>query len=128
MHEKKDRDKGCNKCYLFGCAKVFDDNKECDIFGKPTVERVAKIARNKKYKTKVDEYRKKKKQEALVYAPVLSTNVHPSDAMSDEACSALVESLIDDEDDVETEFSMLKCSMIEDGTYFENPKIETSGS
>ena len=35
MHEKKDCDKGCSKCYLFGCAKVFDDNKECDIFGKP---------------------------------------------------------------------------------------------
>ena len=82
------------------------------------MERVAEIARNEKYKTKVDEYRKEKKQEALVYAPVLSTNVHPSDALSDEAYSALVESLIDDEDDVEAEFSMLKCSMIEEETYY----------
>ena len=37
-----------------------------------------------------------------------------------------VQSLIDDVDDVEAEFSMLKCSMIEDGTYFEEPRTETS--
>ena len=30
----------------------------------------------------------------------------------------LVESLLDDEDGVEAEFSMLKCQMIEDGTYY----------
>jgi hypothetical protein len=34
------------------------------------------------------------------------------------AHSALVELLLDGEDDVETKFSMLKCAMIEDGTYF----------
>ena len=118
MHEKKDRDKGCSKCYLFGCAKAFDDNKECDIFGMPTVERVAKIARNEKYKAKVDDYRKEKKQEALVYAP--SSNVHefPSELLSNEEYAALVESLIDEEDDVEAEFSMYKCAMIKDGTYY----------
>ena len=33
------------------------------------------------------------------------------------AYSALVESLLDDEDNIESEFSMLKCAMIEDGTY-----------
>ena len=33
--------------------------------------------------------------------------------------AALVESMLGDEDDVETEFSMLKCQMIEDGTYYE---------
>ena len=32
--------------------------------------------------------------------------------------AALVDSLLDDEDDVESEFSMLKCQMIEDGTYY----------
>ena len=32
---------------------------------------------------------------------MLSTNAHPSDALSDEAYSTLVDSLIDDEDDVE---------------------------
>ena len=30
----------------------------------------------------------------------------------------LVESLLDDEDEFEFEFSMLKCQMIEDGTYY----------
>jgi hypothetical protein len=30
----------------------------------------------------------------------------------------LVESLIDDEDDIEAEFSMYKCSMIKAGTYY----------
>ena len=46
-------------------------------------------------------------------------NVHASDELSDADYSALVEALIDEEDDVEAEFSMLKCSMIEAGTYFE---------
>ena len=48
----------------------------------------------------------------------MMANLHPSDGLSDEAYSALVDSLIDDEDDVEAEFSMLKCAMIEDGTYY----------
>ena len=55
MHKKQHRDKGCVKCYLFGCAKAFDDAKECDIFGKPALESVARIAKNIKYKMKVDE-------------------------------------------------------------------------
>ena len=32
--------------------------------------------------------------------------------------AALVESLLDDEDGVESKFSMLKCQMVEDGTYY----------
>ena len=40
MREKVDREKGCLRCHLFGCAKAFDDKKECDVCGKPTVERV----------------------------------------------------------------------------------------
>ena len=48
-------------------------------------------------------------------------NVHVAspDDLSDADYSALVQSLIDDEDDVEAVFSMLKCSMIEAGTYYE---------
>ena len=61
----------------------------------------------------------KEKQEAIDYStPKVSTHVAP-DELSDEAYSALVQSLIDDEDGVDAEFSMLKCQMIEDGTYFE---------
>ena len=119
MHEKVDREKGCPRCQLFWCAKAFKDESECDIFGKSTMARVARIAKSEKYQLKVDTYGKEKKQETLIYeAPALSTNAHPSDELSDEAYSALVQSHIDDEYDVEAEFSMLKCSMIEDGTYF----------
>ena len=51
--------------------------------------------------------------------PTVSAHVASSDDLSDSAYAALlVKSLIDDEDDVEAEFLMLKCSMIEDGTYF----------
>ena len=55
----------------------------------------------------------------------LSTNMHLEWMASEEhaecvAYSALVESLLEhDEDDVESEFSMLKCSMIEDGPYYD---------
>ena len=52
MLEKPFRDKGCLKCQLFGCAKAFDDKKECDIYGKPTVERVVRMGKNAKYKLK----------------------------------------------------------------------------
>lgn len=100
-------DKGCSKCRLFGCAKAFDDKKECDIFGKPTVERLARIAKSDKYTLKVDDYRKEKKQEALDYSvPALSAHVAEVD-FSDAEYLALVESLLDDEDGVEAEFSML---------------------
>ena len=76
MHEKVSRDKGCSKCQLFGCAKAFDDEVECDIYGKPTKARVARIAKNEKYKVKVDTYRMEKKQEALDYVSAPSSNVH----------------------------------------------------
>ena len=35
-HEKVLLDKGCPRCQLFGCAKAFQDDSECDVFGKPT--------------------------------------------------------------------------------------------
>ena len=121
-HEKVSRDKGCTKCMLFGCAKAFDDEAECDVLGKPTKARVARIGKNEKYKMKVDDYRKEKKMDALEYVTAQpSTNVHQGsdcDLLSNEDYAALVESLIDDEDDVEAEFSMYKCAMIEDGTYY----------
>ena len=91
---------------LFGCAKAFNDEAECDVLGKPTKARVARIGKNEKYKTKVDGYRKEKKQEALVYEETAapSTNIHQDndcDLLSNKEYAALVESLIDDEDDVE---------------------------
>ena len=76
MHEKASRDKGCSKCQLFGCAKAFDDEVECDIYGKPTKARVARVVKNEKYKVKVDTYRMEKKQEALDYVSAPSSNVH----------------------------------------------------
>ena len=121
-HEKVSRDKGCTKCMLFGCAKAFDDEAECDVYGKPTKARVARIGKNEKYKMKVDDYRKEKKMDALEYVTAQpSTNVHQGndcDLLSNKDYAALVESLIDDEDDVEAEFSMYKCAMIEAGTYY----------
>ena len=63
MHEKKVLTVGCPKCSLFGCAKAWDGDDECDIFGKPTKKRVVRIAKNEKYKAKVDTYRKEKKHE-----------------------------------------------------------------
>ena len=48
-HEKVVLDKGCPRCLLFGCAKAFQDDSECDVFGKPTTARVARIAKNEKY-------------------------------------------------------------------------------
>ena len=68
MHEKDSRDKGCPKCQLFGCAKAFKDENECDIFGKPTTARVARIAKSEKFQLEVDTYRKEKKQDALVHS------------------------------------------------------------
>ena len=121
-HEKVSRDKGCTKCMLFGCAKAFDDEAECDVYGKPTKARVARIGKNEKYNMKVDDYRKEKKMDALEYVTAQpSTNVHQGsdcDLLSNKDYAALVESLIDDEDDVEAEFSMYKCTMIEAGTYY----------
>ena len=47
-------------------------------------------------------------------------SVHCDD-LSNEDYAALVESLVDEEDDVEAEFSMYKCQMIKDGTYYAKP-------
>jgi hypothetical protein len=113
------REKGCPKCLLFGCAKAFQEESECDVFGKPTTARLARIAKMEKYKKKVDEYRKEKKQDALCYESTAAmTHYNATDFMSNAEYSALVESLVDEEDDVEAEFSMYKTQMIKDGTYY----------
>ena len=52
---------------MFGCAKAWNGEEECDIFGKPMVRRVARISKNEKYTEKVDTYRKEKRQDALIY-------------------------------------------------------------
>ena len=93
-------------------------DSECDVFGKPTTARVARIAKNEKYKLKVDTYRMEKKQDALVYETAPFTNYHACDFLSNKEYTALVDSLLDEEDDVEAEFSMYKCQMIKDGTYY----------
>ena len=118
VHEKNHLDKGCPRCQLFGCAKAFKIDSECDVFGEPTWERVARIAKNEKYKLKVDTYRMEKKQDALVYETAPFTNYHACDFLSNKEYTALVDSLLDEEDDVEPEFSMYKCQMIKDGTYY----------
>ena len=122
-HEKGLLTEGCPRCHLFGCAKAFKAENDCDIFGEPTAARVARIAKSEKYKVKVDTYRKEKKQKALVYEETAapSSNVHVDNAcdlLSNKDYAALVESLMDDEDDMEPEFSMYKCAMIKDGTYY----------
>ena len=57
---------------------------------------------------------------AIVFPAKKMTNTHefPSELLSNEDYNALVESLIDEEDDMESEFSMYKCAMIKDGTYY----------
>ena len=40
---------GCPRCQLFGCAKAWDGDDECDILGKLTKKRVESIAKNEKY-------------------------------------------------------------------------------
>ena len=112
------REKGCPKCLLFGCAKAFQEESECDVFGKPTTARLARIAKMEKYKKKVDEYRKEKKQDALYYGGTAAmTHYNATDFMSNAEYSALVESLVDEEDEVEVELSLYKTQMIKDGTY-----------
>ena len=72
-----------------------------------------------KYKNKVDTYRKEKKQDALIYGgTAVMTHYNATDFMSSDEFSALVESLVDEEDDVEAEFSMYKSQMIKDGAYY----------
>ena len=70
------------------------------------------------YKDKVVAKQAARGKSPIIFKQKASAHATPSDALSDEAYSALVESLIDDEDNIESEFSMLKCVMIEDGTYY----------
>ena len=80
--------------------------------------RAALIAKGSNiYKENIDRKRELFKKKPIDYAE-MKANLHPSDALSNEAYSALVESLIDEEDDVEAEFSMYKCAMIKAGTYY----------
>ena len=61
-------EKGCGRCGMFGCAKAWKKEEECDIFGVPTAARMERIKKNEKYKIKVDEYRKEKKMPVLSYS------------------------------------------------------------
>ena len=61
-------EKGCGRCGMFGCAKAWKKEEECDILGVPTAARMERIKKNEKYKIKVDEYRKEKKMPVLSYS------------------------------------------------------------
>ena len=91
---------------------------------KPTKVRVARICKNEKYKMEVDDYRKEKKLTALDHSePAVSAHVASCDDLAEATRrtrrSSSRCSILDDEDNVESEFSMLKCLMIKDGTYYE---------
>ena len=110
----------CPDCTFKMCPKPDDPNGICDVCDEVSETRAAQIAKGSDiYKEKVDKKRVLFNKKPIYYA-VKKVNLHatPSDGLSDEAYSSLVESLLDDEDDVESEFSMLKCAMIEDGTYY----------
>ena len=73
------------------------------------------------YKEKVDKKREIFNKKPIGYAGMKTSThaVSSYDELSDEAYSALVESLIDEEDDMESEFSMYNCAMIKAGTYYQ---------
>ena len=71
------------------------------------------------YKEKIDAKRMLFKKKPIDYTE-MKMSVH-CDELSNKDYAALVESLIDEEDDVESEFSMYKCQMIKDGTYYAKP-------
>ena len=89
------------------------------LCGVVSESRAAQIAKNYTYKEKVDKKRVLFSKKAIVYVG-MKVSVHCDD-LSNEDYAALVESLVDEEDDVEAEFSMYKCQMIRDGTYYAKP-------
>ena len=109
----------CPDCAFKACPKANNPDGICDVCGEVSESRAAQIAKNYTYKEKVDKKRVLFSKKAIVYVG-MKVSVHCDD-LSNEDYAALVESLVDEEDDVEAEFSMYKCQMIKDGTYFAKP-------
>jgi hypothetical protein len=111
----------CPLCLFKACPKANDPDGVCDVCDVVSVTCAALIAKGSNiYKEKIDKKRELFKKEPIDYAG-MKTSPHAvsCDELSNEAYSALVESLIDEEDDMEAEFSMYKCAMIEAGTYYQ---------
>ena len=109
----------CPDCAFKACPKANNPDGICDVCGEVSESRAAQIAKNYTYKEKVDKKRVLFSKKAIVYVG-MKVSVHCDD-LSNEDYAALVESLVDEEDDVEAEFSMYKCQMIKDGTYYAKP-------
>ena len=113
----------CPKCSFKACPKANKPDGICDVCDDVSESRAAEIAKGSFiYKEKVDKKREIFNKKPISYGGMkTSTHAVSCDELSNEAYSALVESLIDEEDDMESEFSMMKCAMIKDGTYYAKP-------
>jgi len=113
----------CPKCSFKACPKANKPDGICDVCDDVSESRAAEIAKGSNiYKEKVDKKREIFNKKPISYGGMkTSTHAVSCDELSNEAYSALVESLIDEEDDMESEFSMMKCAMIKDGTYYAKP-------
>ena len=110
----------CPDCSFKACPKANDPNGLCDVCDEVSDTRAAMIAKgHAMYKEKIDKKRVAFNKKPIAYAG-MKVSVHCDD-LSKEDYAALVESLVDEEDDVEAEFSMYKCQMIKDGTYYAKP-------
>ena len=110
----------CPDCSFKACPKANDPNGLCDVCDEVSDTRAAMIAKgHAMYKEKIDKKRVAFNKKPIAYAG-MKVSVHCDD-LSNEDYAALVESLVDEEDDVEAEFSMYKCQMIKDGTYYAKP-------
>ena len=97
----------CPDCAFKACPKANNPDGICDVCDEMSETRAAQIAKGSYiYKEKVDKKRVLFKKKPIVYAE-MKVSVH-CDELSNEAYAALVESLVDEEDDVEAEFSMMK--------------------
>ena len=113
----------CPLCSFKACPKANNPDGICDVCDEISETRAALIAKGSNiYKEKIDKKRKLFMKAPINYVGMkTSTHAVSCDELSNEAYSALVESLIDEEDDIEAEFSMYKCQMIKDGTYYAKP-------
>ena len=102
----------CPDCYYKACPKANDKDGICDVCGEVSKKRAKEIGDGHSvYKDKIDAKRMLFKKKPIDYTE-MKMSVH-CDELSNKDYAALVESLIDEEDDVEAEFSMYKCQMIQ---------------
>ena len=107
----------CPDCAFKACPKANNPDGICDVCDEMSETRAAQIAKGTyTYKEKVDKKRVLLNKKPIVYAE-MKVSAH-CDELSNEAYAAMIESLIDEEDDVEAEFSMMETHMIANGTYY----------